>query len=157
MLPGMLQRITQVWKANHPMSEVNHPDHYNWHPTGIEAVDVSEEFSANLGQVIQYIWRCGYKHSDPIPDLEKAAWFLQREIGRLSKQTAFAAAPSPEEPLIERIENLSALSDTYQHKLSIANIVIDKLQADNARLLKAKKKPKASPKVRKTRASRQKR
>ena len=33
----------------------------------------------NLGNVIKYVWRCDLK-DDLIEDLEKAAWYLKREI-----------------------------------------------------------------------------
>jgi hypothetical protein len=33
-----------------------------------------------LGNVIKYVARAGKKDTDPIQDLEKAAWYLNREI-----------------------------------------------------------------------------
>jgi hypothetical protein len=30
--------------------------------------------------VVKYVSRAGKKSSDPVQDLEKAAWYLQREI-----------------------------------------------------------------------------
>jgi hypothetical protein len=33
-----------------------------------------------LGNVVKYISRAGKKDSDPVQDLEKAAWYLKREI-----------------------------------------------------------------------------
>lgn len=63
---------------------VNHPAHYNAHPAGIECIDVVEHFSFNVGNAIKYAWRAGLK-GDVIEDLRKAAWYLQREIERLSR------------------------------------------------------------------------
>lgn len=64
--------------------KVNHPDHY--FRGGMECIDVSETFSSNLGQAIQYIWRAGCKPGVPIEeDLKKAVWMINREITRLSK------------------------------------------------------------------------
>lgn len=64
------------------MSEqINHPQHYN---TGkIEAIDVIEDWKLNfsLGCVIKYLCRAEYKDST-IQDLEKASWYLTREIQR---------------------------------------------------------------------------
>ena len=64
------------------MSEqVNHPQHYN--AGKIEAIDVIEDWKLNfsLGCVIKYIYRAEYKDST-IQDLEKASWYLNREIQR---------------------------------------------------------------------------
>lgn len=63
---------------------VNHPPHYNQHPKGIECIDVIEENPfPNLANTMKYVWRVswGSKGND-IEDLEKAKWFLQREIWR---------------------------------------------------------------------------
>lgn len=67
------------------MSNVDHPKHYQLHPTGIECVDIAEHFNFNLGMAIKYIWRAGYKTDDPIEDLEKAAWCINREIEKIKK------------------------------------------------------------------------
>lgn len=64
------------------MSEqINHPSHYN--NGKIEAIDVIEDWKLNfsLGCVVKYICRSEYKDST-IQDLEKAAWYLNREINR---------------------------------------------------------------------------
>ena len=59
---------------------INHPDHYNWVP-GVECIDVVEHFNFNLGNAIKYIWRAGRKRERSWrEDLEKAAWYIQREI-----------------------------------------------------------------------------
>lgn len=64
------------------MSEsVDHPDHYNRHPAGVECIDVIEHMPFNLGNVIKYVWRADHK-ADDIEDLRKAAWYLDREIAR---------------------------------------------------------------------------
>lgn len=60
---------------------VNHPDYYN---TGrIEVIDYIEdkELGFCLGNAVKYISRAGRK--DPkrtIEDLEKAVWYIRREI-----------------------------------------------------------------------------
>ena len=67
------------------MSNVDHPQHYNQHPAGIECIDVIEEFSLNIGNAMRYLWRHQFKGA-VIEDLEKAAWYIQREIDRLKKR-----------------------------------------------------------------------
>lgn len=61
---------------------VNHPLHYN---KGIEVIDFldSWNFNFNLGNVIAYTARCEYKGNKK-KDLEKAIWYLEREIERES-------------------------------------------------------------------------
>lgn len=58
---------------------VNHPLHYTSHPSGIECIQVAEHYGFNIGNCIKYLWRAGLK-DDEIQDLEKAAWYLNREI-----------------------------------------------------------------------------
>ena len=60
---------------------VSHPSHYN---QGIEAIDIIESWDLNfsLGNAIKYILRSPYKGKQ-IEDLEKARWYIDREINRL--------------------------------------------------------------------------
>jgi hypothetical protein len=62
---------------------VEHPPHYNSHPSGIECITVTEHMNFNLGNAMKYIWRAGLKSDDDITDLEKSVWYVQREIARL--------------------------------------------------------------------------
>lgn len=63
---------------------VNHPAHYNHGK--IEVIDVIEDWNLNfnLGSAVKYIGRADHKNN-PIEDLEKAVWYLQREIARRKK------------------------------------------------------------------------
>jgi hypothetical protein len=65
-------------------NEVNHPSHYI--DGKIEVIDFIEDKNLNfhLGNAVKYISRAGKK--DPAKtkqDLQKAAWYLQREIDKL--------------------------------------------------------------------------
>lgn len=64
---------------------VNHPDHYKG-VGNLEAIDVIEQFNLNfnLGNAVKYILRCGKKDL-PKQELEKAKWYLDREIKNLTK------------------------------------------------------------------------
>ena len=64
--------------------QVNHPSHYQ---QGIEPIEVIEswDLNFNLGNVIKYTLRAPYKEN-MIQDLEKAKWYLEREIIRLKKE-----------------------------------------------------------------------
>lgn len=63
---------------------VNHPPHYNSHPSGVEAIEITEWFNFNIGNAVKYCWRAGLK-GDAVEDLEKAAWYIRREIDRLKR------------------------------------------------------------------------
>jgi hypothetical protein len=66
--------------------QVDHPDHYNQHPAGIECIDVIEHLTFNTGSAIKYAWRAGLKPgADALTDLRKARWYLDREIARLNR------------------------------------------------------------------------
>ena len=69
-----------------PHDPVNHPSHYTSHPSGVECIQITEHMGFNIGNTIKYLWRAGLKDSQPaIQDLEKALWYLQREIDRQKK------------------------------------------------------------------------
>lgn len=74
---------------------VNHPAHYNQHPSGVECVEVAEWFGFNLGNAIKYIWRAGHK-DDAIEDLKKAAWYVNREIEKRIKAAGVHEQPVPD-------------------------------------------------------------
>ena len=61
---------------------VNNPDHYTSHGSGIECIQVTEHMNFCLGNAVKYIWRAGLK-GDSIEDLEKARWYIDREIQRI--------------------------------------------------------------------------
>lgn len=69
------------------MSQIDHPSHYR-KDTGFEAIDVIEawDLNFNLGNTVKYISRKGRKDPDKyIEDLEKARWYLDREITTLKR------------------------------------------------------------------------
>ena len=68
---------------------IDHPDHYGGKDSPYEAIKVIEAWGLGfcLGNAVKYIARAGKK--DPakhVEDLEKARWYLDREIARV--QTA---------------------------------------------------------------------
>lgn len=84
----MRKRPAHVEEEQAPVAydPVSHPAHFTSHASGIECIEVTEHFNFCLGNVIKYVWRAGLKSEDPIEDLEKAAWYLRREISRLQVQ-----------------------------------------------------------------------
>lgn len=64
---------------------INHPSHYT--DGKIEVIDYIEDkrFNFNLGNVIKYVSRAGKKENE-LEDLNKALWYLKREIERLENE-----------------------------------------------------------------------
>jgi hypothetical protein len=58
------------------------PDHYKSHPSGVECIQITEHMNFCVGNAIKYLWRAGLK-GDAVKDLQKAKWYVEREIERL--------------------------------------------------------------------------
>jgi hypothetical protein len=65
---------------------VNHPPHYTSHPSGIECIQITEHMGFCLGNAIKYIWRADLKNG--LQDLEKAKWYIDREIAKRKASNA---------------------------------------------------------------------
>jgi hypothetical protein len=71
------------------VDQVNHPQHYTTHPSGIEAIQITRHMNFNLGNAIKYIWRAGIKdESKTIQDLEKAIFYIKDEINKLEGKSS---------------------------------------------------------------------
>lgn len=66
-------------------SLVDSPAHYQGKT--LEAIDVIDDFELNfnLGNAVKYILRAGFK-DNYVQDLKKAAWYIDHEIKRASKE-----------------------------------------------------------------------
>ena len=62
---------------------VNHPKHYNTHPSGVECIEITRHMGSNLGNVMKYVW--GDEKGKAIEDLEKAEFYLKDEIKKLKR------------------------------------------------------------------------
>lgn len=65
---------------------MNHPAHYSggW-SNGAQVIDITEHLNFNRGNAVKYIVRAGKKNPDnEIEDLQKAAWYINRELQRLN-------------------------------------------------------------------------
>ena len=72
---------------------VNHPEHYT--DGKIEVIDYIEDkkLGYHLGNAVKYISRAGKKDPEKeIEDLEKAVWYIQRQIRNLKAEKAKEAA-----------------------------------------------------------------
>lgn len=66
---------------------VSHPPYYaeGW-SNGAEVIDLTEHLSFCVGNVVKYVCRAGRKDPDKyVEDLEKARWYLDREIERVKR------------------------------------------------------------------------
>lgn len=70
------------------MSAVN-PQHYQGFSNGAQPVDIAEHLSGNGAQALKYIARStridGGNKGEVMQDLQKAKYFIEREIKRVSK------------------------------------------------------------------------
>ncbi len=42
-------------------NSVDHPPHYNSHPSGVECIEITEHYNFCVGNAIKYVWRAGLK------------------------------------------------------------------------------------------------
>jgi len=84
-IPGMPASEVPVLTADQNPA-VHSPSHYT--RGGIEVIDFIEAKGLNfhLGNVVKYVSRAGFKQDAKIQDLEKALWYLNREIKRIKTQ-----------------------------------------------------------------------
>lgn len=80
------EELADIEKRDTEREAVNHPDYYSGN--GIEAIDVIEAWNLDfcLGNTVKYIARCGKKSDKVVEDLQKAVWYLNREIARIEKE-----------------------------------------------------------------------
>lgn len=78
--------LTPGLKRELKIDMINHPPHYK-SEAGIEAIDVIEAFNLDyhLGCAVKYILRHENK-GDPLQDLKKAQWYLNRKISQMEKK-----------------------------------------------------------------------
>lgn len=66
---------------------VNHPQHYRGFSNGAEVIDITENLTFNTGNACKYAARAGridgQNKGNVREDLEKAIWYLNRELDRI--------------------------------------------------------------------------
>jgi len=104
---------------------VNKPRHYNVHPSGVECIQITEWMPFCIGSAMKYLWRCGLK-DDEIQELEKARWYITREIDRRKRlKEKTAAEQSALQNQIEIVDNAiqekqSRQSNAFRGKMAWA-------------------------------------
>ena len=66
------------------------PEHYQNFSYNTEVIDIAENLSYNAGNAVKYLARATRvdgqtKHENPLTDLRKAKWYVEREIDRLER------------------------------------------------------------------------
>ena len=85
---------------------IDHPEHYGGAENPYEAIKVIEawQLGFHLGNCVKYLSRAGKKDAaKTIEDLEKAAWYLRREIENRKKlkETPLPLHSGPRKELFE--------------------------------------------------------
>lgn len=70
--------------------DATNPDHYRNFSNNTEVIDIAENLSYNAGNAVKYLARATRtdgqtKHENPLTDLRKAKWYVEREIDRLDR------------------------------------------------------------------------
>ena len=75
-----IPKMPPVIKSN--KNRIDHPDYYGGESNVYECIKVIEAWNLgfHLGNAIKQINRAGKKSSDPVQDLKKAIWYLERYI-----------------------------------------------------------------------------
>lgn len=88
-----LDALLKIVDGQEKEDVVNHPPHYTSHPSGIECIEITEHLNFNIGNAIKYLWRAGLKNPNPRKDLEKARWYVEREVLRLARTKDVRSKP----------------------------------------------------------------
>jgi len=84
--------------------------HYKSHPSGIEAIEITQYESFLRGNIIKYVLRAPYKGAE-LEDLEKAAEYLQWEIERVKEDQFWAKFD--ETVVKDRLEELEEMRNEW--------------------------------------------
>lgn len=83
--------LSREYKEN-KVDNVNHPTHYNSHPSGVECITIIRHYCFTVGSAIKYLWRAGLKKEEgledkqkEIEDLEKAIFCIKDRIKQLKE------------------------------------------------------------------------
>ena len=82
MAGRMIENELQRNNTGGEFDDVQMPEHYNSHPSGVECIEICEHFNFNIGNAIKYLWRYAFK-PDKVKELNKASWYVNKEINRL--------------------------------------------------------------------------
>lgn len=61
-------------------NNVQHPQHYNAHPAGIECIEVIRHYTCDIANAQKYLWRAGLKPEQGMDDAEKEIEDLKKAL-----------------------------------------------------------------------------
>lgn len=100
---------------------INNPHHYKSHPSGIECIQIVEHLPFNLGNAVKYMFRCDHKHPEPVLDLKKALWYINRDERRMEN------LPSGQEIRgVELWQSEESVNDEYQNTCADKEWIFDR-------------------------------
>jgi len=96
--------------------KINHPKHYKGNR--FEAIDIIEDYELgfNLGNSLKYVLRAG-KKDDIIQDLEKAEFYIRREIDRLITERLESTDAMTEQQYHYSIERIKAMTEDFKQAM----------------------------------------
>lgn len=104
---------------------VNHPSHYadGW-SNGAQVIDITENLNFNRGNAVKYLCRAGRKSADTErEDLEKAYWYLTRELDR-TRGDGMVLAGRQKQSLIQFEDAIGTLEDANWFA-RVGDVIVD--------------------------------
>lgn len=102
---------------------VNHPKHYIGFSNGSEVIDITENCTFNTGNAIKYAARAGRTDGNVkgniLEDLNKAKWYIEREIKRLETRPE-AEAEEDSRDLTDWLDTLPSGVEVRTRRTSIS-------------------------------------
>ena len=81
-----MSELTPTTGKDLDIEVIDHPPHYNHHPSGVEAIEICRHLNFNIGNAFKYVYRMGAKYppeqrrEGSIKDLKKALWYIDDEL-----------------------------------------------------------------------------
>lgn len=89
---NFVEYMNDISKESPIIDNVNHPEHYTSHPSGIECITITRHYCFAIGNAIKYLWRAGLKKDSDmsdaykeIEDLNKAIWYIKDRIKQIEQ------------------------------------------------------------------------
>lgn len=95
---------------------IKKPEHYNWHPSGVENIEISRNLPFALGNVFKYCFRKNHKNG--VEDLKKVLRYIdfmdvntyhmavlsvKGDVEWSRKLTTIMAFPDPGNPILDKM------------------------------------------------------
>lgn len=85
---------------------VNHPAHYNNHPSGVECIEIKRYLPSNVADAVKYLWRSDLKELTSLKDLKKAFWYLDDQLAHEHEMIALYQPCCVPVEVLERLDKV---------------------------------------------------